>query len=106
MAKKSDEGKAWAFLAILLSIIGFLLVLLLKKDNKYAVYYAQQSLVLFIAAVIVSIASAVPIIGWFIIAPLGSLLITILWIIGLVYSLSGEMKPVPLIGKFGESFNL
>ncbi len=106
IAKGSDEGKLWAFLAYLLSIIGFVLVFLLKKDNKFAMYHAKQSLVLFILAVIISIVGTViPIIGWFIIIPLGNLLILVLWIIGIINALTGKEKPLPVIGKYADKFS-
>lgn len=106
MAKSADDGKMWAFLAYLLSIIGFVLVLLLKKDNRFAMYHAKQSLVLFILAVVVSIVgSIVPVIGWFLILPLGNLLVLVLWIVGIINSLSGKEKPLPLIGKFADKFS-
>ena len=106
-SKELEEGKVFAFLGVFLTIIGFIIVLLAKKDNKYALYYAKQGLVLFIAWVIIAIlGSIIPIIGWFIILPIGYLLMFILWIIGIVYSLSGEEKPIPLIGQFADKFNI
>ena len=107
MAKKSDDGKLFAFLGVFLTTIGFLIVLLAKKDDKYAMYYAKQGLVLFIAVVIVSIVgSIIPLIGWFIILPVGNLILLILWIIGWINALSGKEKPIPLIGKFADKFNI
>ena len=105
-SKEVEEGKIFAFLGVFLTLIGFLIVLLAKKENKYAMYYAKQGLVLFIAAVIISILSIIPIIGWFVIMPLGNLLLLILWIMGWVRALSGEMKPIPLIGKYAESWKI
>ncbi len=101
------ENKGFAFLAVFLGIIGFLIALLAKRDDKYVMYYAKQSLVLFIAYVIVSIVGTIiPILGWFVILPIGGLVCLVLWIIGLVYSVSGEKKPVPLIGGFADKINL
>ena len=37
MSKKEiEEGKIFAFLGIFLTILGFIIVLLAKKENKYA----------------------------------------------------------------------
>lgn len=106
-SKELEEGKLFAFLGVFLTILGFIIVLLAKKDNKYALYYAKQGLVLFIGWVIIAVlGSIIPIIGWFIILPLGYLLMFILWIIGIVYSLSGEEKPIPMIGQFAEKFKI
>ena len=104
-SKEVEEGKAFAFLGIFLAIIGFIIVLLAKKENKYAMFYAKQGLVLTIAYVIIMVIMMVPIIGW-IVGPLGWILLFILWIIGLVYSLSGEMKPLPIIGKYAKHFKI
>ena len=103
---KEDDSKVFAFLAVFLSILGFIIALLAKKNDKYVMYYAKQSLVLFIAWIAVWILGMIPFIGWFIILPIGGLIIFILWIIGLVYSVSGEEKPVPLIGKYADKFNI
>ena len=110
MSKKDvEEGKVFAFLGIFLTIIGFIIVLLAKKENKYAMYYAKQGLVLFIAYVIAAIANMIlvwiPFIGWIVmmIVWLGLL---VLWIIGLVYSLSGEEKEIPLIGEFAKKIKI
>ncbi|MBW2972397.1 hypothetical protein KY359_05150 [Candidatus Woesearchaeota archaeon] len=104
-SKDVEEGKVFAFLGVFLTIIGFIIVLLAKKENKYAMYYAKQGLVLFVAYVILWIIGIIPVLGW-IIAILGSILLLILWIIGWVYALSGEMKPIPLVGQFADKFNI
>jgi uncharacterized membrane protein len=69
-------------------------------------FYAKQGLVLFIAYIIIAVAGMIPLIGWFIIMPLGMLLMLVLWIIGIVYALSGEEKYIPIIGKFADKINL
>lgn len=104
---KNSESKIFAFLGVFLTIIGFIIVILTRKDDKYAMYYAKQGLGLFIAGVLVwviTIILAFLLIG-FIIGPILNVVLLILWIIGIVYSLSGEMKPIPLIGRFAEKLN-
>ncbi len=103
--KDVEDGKAFAFLGVFLGIIGFVVVLLAKKDNKYAMYYAKQGLVLTIAWVIVSVIFMIPFLGW-VIGGLGHILLLILWIIGWVYALSGEEKEIPLIGQFAKEFKI
>ena len=105
---KTDESKLFAFLGVFLTIIGFVIAIVAKKNDKYVMYYGKQGLVLFIAFVIASVCSMVlsiiPIIG----AMIGWLIYVcavVLWIFGIIYSLSGEMKPVPVIGQFAEKFN-
>jgi len=109
MTKKDEESKGFAFLGVFLTIIGFLLILLLKKENKYALYYAKQGLVLFFGFVVVEIASGllswIPVIGSIVIAIMWAAM-TILWITGLVYSLSGEEKDIPFIGELAQKIKI
>ena len=106
MAKDSGS-KLFAFLGVFLTLIGWLIVYLAKKDDKYAMYYAKQGLVLFtawIVAWIIMIGLAlVPVFGW-IIDTILYILLVVLWIIGIVYSLSGEMKDIPIIGAIAKKF--
>lgn len=103
MAKEvSGESKLFAFLAYLLNIVGFIIVLLVKKDDKFAMYHAKQSLVLFVAWVVICVVGLViPFI-----LPIGGLLLLILWVIGVINALTGKEKPLPLIGKYGEKLKL
>ena len=41
----------------------------------------------------------IPILGW-IIAPIASILITVLSVIGIINALNGKAKELPIIGKF------
>lgn len=106
MGKGIGESQIWAFLAVFLGLIGFILVLLAKRNDKYAMYYAKQSLVLMIAGILLWIVSVVTmfILVGFILAPVGGLIMLVLWIIALINSLSGSEKPTPLIGKYAEKF--
>jgi len=112
MAKKGndvEEGKPFAFLGVFLTIVGFLIVFLTKKENKYAMLYAKQGLVLFIAWVAVWVVGWVlvfiPILGWLVMS-VAYILLLVLWIIGWVYALSGEEKEIPLIGKYAKMFKI
>jgi uncharacterized membrane protein len=98
----ADNGnsKIFAFLAVFLGIIGFLIVFLLKKDDAYAMYYAKQSLVIFIGMIISSVLMVV------LVGLLLYVVMIVLWLLALINSLSGEMKPTPIIGKFADSIKL
>jgi len=55
--------------------------------------------------VIISVlGTIIPFIGWFLIAPIGGLIALILLILGIVNALGGKETPLPMIGKYGESF--
>ena len=91
-----EKNKAMAIVAYFL----FFVPLLAAKDSKFAMYHANQGLVLLLASIVVGIAgSVIPVIGWFLIGPVGSIAVLVLWIIGLLNAIKGEMKPVPLIGS-------
>ena len=105
---KNDDSQLFAFLGVFLTVIGFVIAIATKKDDKYVMYYGKQGLVLFIAWVVAWVASMIliwiPILGWIVMMVL-YLGTVVLWIFGIVYSLSGEMKPVPIIGQFADKFN-
>ncbi len=104
-SKKDDDRKLFAFLATFLSILGFIIALLAKKDDKYVMFYAKQSLVVFIAYVVALIIAMIPGIG-LILGPIAYLLSFILWLISWIYALSGNMKTVPVIGDYAKNINL
>lgn len=93
--KDINDNKVMAVLAYFL----FFIPLLAAKESKYAMYHANQGLVLFLSAVVVNIiGSIIPIIGWFLIIPIANLMILILAIIGIINAAGGKKKPLPLIG--------
>ena len=109
MAKKTklkEDSKTFAFLAVFLSIVGFIIALLTKKDDKYVMYYAKESLVLFIASVILYIAGGILTVitlGIFgIVMFLVWLFIMVLWVIQIINSFSGEMRSTPIIGQYAK----
>jgi uncharacterized membrane protein len=107
--KSKDDKKLFAFLATFLSIIGFIISLIAKREDKYVMFYAKQSLVLFIVMVIggiiASLLMILPIIGGIIYWSI-EIALCILWIISWIYALSGEEKEVPFVGKYAEKINL
>ena len=112
MAKKmskEDDTKLFAFLGVFLTVIGFIIVYAMKKDNKYAMYYGKQGLVLFIGWMAVWVLAMIlfwiPIIVLIIIWAM-YLVMVLLWVLGMIYALSGKMKPIPVIGQFADKINL
>ena len=100
MAKDGDS-KLFAFLGVLLLVIGFIIVYAFRRNDKYAMFYAKQGLILFFTWVIGYILMFMPIVGW--IVYVFCLLLTIL---GLIFSLSGEERPVPIVGWFASNLKL
>jgi len=84
----------------ILAYIIFFIPLLAAKESKFAMYHANQGLVLFLLGVAVSIVgSIIPILGLVIILPIGYLAWLVLAIIGIINASKGEMKVLPVIGK-------
>lgn len=82
----------------ILAYILFLIPLLAAKDSKFAMYHANQGLVLFISAVAVQVgAGFLPFLGA-LLGGLCSLAVLVLAVIGIISASKGEMKPLPLIG--------
>jgi uncharacterized membrane protein len=115
--KEVEDGKVWAFLGIFLGLIGFLIVLLAKRENTYAMFYAKQSLVLFITSftgwivlvILGMILGAVPVLGFLItglISAVFYIFLVVLWVMGWVKALSGKEEYLPVIGKYADKLNL
>ena len=106
---KQDDTKLFAFLATFLSIIGFIIALVAKKDDKYVMFYAKQSLVVFIASIVLSVIAAIfhPIIFIGQIVYIATTVVNVvLWVLSWVYALSGEMRYVPIVGRYADRVNL
>lgn len=110
VGKKSDDSKLYAFLGVFLPIIGYIILKLAKKEDAYSMYYAKQGLVLGIVSICLSVVFWI--LGSFIFffsffwvfGTLINLAIFVLWIFGIIYSLSGEKKEIPLIGQLTKTF--
>ena len=103
--RKGDDTKLFAFLAAFLSILGFIIALLFKRNNKYVMFYAKQSLVIFIAYLIGVVADWLPLIGDFVSGVI-DVIVIVLWIVTWVYALSGTQKYTPIIGQYADKIDL
>ncbi len=91
-----EKNKTMAVLAYIL----FFVPLLAAKDSPFARYHANQGLVLFLCAIIGGpVLSLIPVLGW-VLAPILSIGITVLAVIGIINVVNGKAKELPLIGKF------
>jgi len=100
-----ESGKTMAFVAYLI----FFIPLLMDeyKKNKFVMYHTEQAIVL----VILNLAG-------FVLGTIGSmfcigaifylinLFAFVLLIMGVINALGGKVVPLPLIGQYGEKFNL
>jgi uncharacterized membrane protein len=93
-----EKNKVMGILAYFI----FFLPLLAAKDSKFAMYHANQGLLVFLLWVAYMVANFIlafiPIIGWILMMVLW--LVPVIWtILGIVNAAKGEMKPLPLVGK-------
>ena len=106
MAKNNKSSQSdrniKAFATTFLSIIGFVIAIIAWRDDKYIMFYARQSLNVFIAALIIWVLQEltiwIPVIGEVISLALG-IISLVLWIFSWVYALSGKEKSVPVVGN-------
>lgn len=91
---EAQQGKGYA----VLSYLGFLFIIpiLAAKNNRFAMYHANQGLLLFIANMIFGAIGQISYIGF--IGNLGLLLCFLLMVYGLINAAQGFVKELPLIG--------
>lgn len=98
----AEKNKAMAIVGYIIPLLFFIPLLSEEsKNSPFAKFHANQQLVLLISAVIVNIVGTIiPILGWFIILPLGCIALLVIAIIGIINAAKGEMKKLPVIGGF------
>jgi uncharacterized membrane protein len=102
----AEDGKVCAVLQYIfpIGLIWWLVDEKMKK-NPFATFHMKESIALVIVAVVINIVgSIIPVLGWFVILPLGGLFVFVLWIIGIYKAATGEQKSLPLTGKLAEKF--
>jgi uncharacterized membrane protein len=95
-----ENSKIFAFIGVFLPLIGFLIVLAVRRKDSYAMHHAKQGLMLFTLLFITAVLFLIPIVGWFIIGPIGIIMFLVLWVKGIARAVSGSVEPLPIIGKF------
>lgn len=102
-AKEIDENK-------LVAAIGYLgilclIPLLAKKDNAFCQFHGKQGLAIFVVWLILWVCNLIPFLGQLIWA-LGSIILVILVILGMVHALNGEEWELPVLGKYAKQIKL
>lgn len=94
-----EEGKTMAIIAYI-TIFGLIIAFIMNNDkkNSFTSYHIRQSLGLGITALALGLVNYIPFIGW-ILGMVGTILLIILWVMGLMSALNGEEKPVPVLGE-------
>jgi uncharacterized membrane protein len=111
----SKSQRVLAFLAYLLLVIGWIIVLLFGRRSRFAVYHMKQSIALVLYLLVVSI-------GWamfmWLSAWIPSLFVVgvssfsiviaaiifgvVAWIIGMSNALGARMRPLPIVGAWAK----
>ena len=88
-----------------LTLIGFIVAVILHGSNKtrLGAYHLRQSLGLMLTAIAVWVVAMmfafVPFAGW-LISLAAWVALFVLWVIGLIGAINGQMKPVPVLGEY------
>jgi uncharacterized membrane protein len=98
METSTDNGKTVAIIAYI-TLIGWIIALVMNNGNKTALgsFHVRQSLgIICVGVLLVIFASfiGISILTWII-----QLAVLVLWVLGLISAVQGEMKPVPVLGE-------
>lgn len=105
-ATQGMDGKTVAFISYF-TIIGWVIAFVINNNNKsqIATYHLRQSLFIMLAVFLLYIAetmlSFIPYVDSLVsllLAPVG-LFLLVLWFFGLIFAITGEEKPIPIVGE-------
>lgn len=94
-----DQHKALAIIGYIFPILFFIPLLTDAKTNPYARFHANQQLLLLLLGIAITVVNIIPLLGQLIFA-IGWIVMIIFAIIGIINAAQGNMKPLPVIGKF------
>ncbi len=95
-----NDGKTVAIIAYLW-LIGWIIALILHNGNKtaFGAFHVRQSLGIMILGILVWILNlALAMLGISFLGWIFSIAILVLWLLGLISAIQGEIKPVPILG--------
>ncbi|MGB0757417.1 MAG: hypothetical protein ACPGO5_03090 [Patescibacteria group bacterium] len=92
--------------AIAYFFLFFLIPLLGKRSSAFVQYHAKQGMLLFFSWFGLLFLGMIPVIGWLVVIPFGTLGLIILSVIGFINALSGHTRPVPFIGKYATRIHI
>ena len=112
----AENSRVWAFLAYLLPVIGWILVLLFARKDRFANYHMRQSIALVLTLILAPLvwllfayisALLIPWVGTLVSASTFSLVIAVGvvfivdWIWGMLNAIRGIERPLPVPGSIG-----
>jgi uncharacterized membrane protein len=93
------EDKTVAILAYV-TILGFIAAIFMHQSHKtqLGAFHLRQMLGMVVTGIVGGVVGVVPILGW-IVWFLVVCAMFVLWLLGLLAALRGEMRPVPILGE-------
>lgn len=95
----ATEDRTVAVLSYI-TIIGFIVAIVMHQSRKtqLGAFHLRQVLGMVLTAAAGAVCAVVPILGWivWILVVIG---LFILWLVGLLAALKGDMRPVPILGE-------
>jgi uncharacterized membrane protein len=111
----STSQRILAFLAYLLLVVGWVIVLLFGRRSRFAVYHMKQSIALVLCLLVVAAGWAV--LTWlsawipflfvvgvsaFSIVMAAAIFGVVAWVIGMSNALGARMRPLPIVGAWAK----
>jgi uncharacterized membrane protein len=107
MAKSSTgmEENVAGLLCYIVTWVSGLVFFLIEKDSKFVKFHAMQSIITFVALIIIMwVAGVIPFVGWAISLLVG-ILIFVLWIVLMIKAYKGEKFKLPIAGDLAEKWS-
>jgi len=101
--KDIQEGKFFAIISYIIFLC--IIALVLKKDNKFALFHAKQGLVLFVFEVAGFILCVIPVLGW-LIKIFGTIIFTLCSLWGILQALMGNYGRIMLVSDIADKISL
>lgn len=99
-AEEISEGKLVAMIPYLFNILGIIVAVLLKGENKFIDFHIRAGIKICVIEAVLVLAMIVPVIGMFV-SCVGVIIMLIVRIIGFFQVCGGKAKDPAIIGGFG-----
>jgi uncharacterized membrane protein len=93
-------------MAILAYFLFFIPLLTESKKDAFVKYHVRQGLIIFICWVVLWVVGSILTWRFWEIVRILDACVLVLMVIGIINAAGGKEKPLPLIGKFGESIKI
>ena len=98
-----DSDKKWIGVVAYITIIGWIVAIIVNNnpENKteFGSFHIRQFLGIFLTMIAISFINIIPLLGQ-IVYLLGAVFMFVIWVIGFVGAIQGQMKVVPVVGEY------